>query len=244
MNRDETLTRVLEMAPEIVKHPDTDWIAPRDGDKGGTWIGVNTQGVFACLLNAYLPGESLLPDTSGRFRSRGEIIPRILEAGPLKAGLDILESRLEPASYPSFTLIIGDESHRFEYQWLHEGGLVSRKLSGRWNLWSSSGWDSAEVAAWRDCRFQQWQDEGEEYVDTLPSFHLIREEEHEDRSPLMRRSWAATRSITQVRIDTEAGEVQLRYWPQPEPGGGPPATSLSRPLSRPTALEPANTKAP
>jgi hypothetical protein len=244
MNRDEALARGPETPPAVTKHANLEWMAPRDSDKGGTWAGVNTRGVFACLLNAYLPGESLLPDTSGRFRSRGEIIPRILESGGLQAGLDYLETMLEPSDYPSFTLIVGDSDRQFEYQWLRKGGLASRELEGRWNLWSSSGWDSTEVKAWREHRFQRWLDDGEEHLDSLPSFHLIREPGHEERSPLMQRSWSATRSITQLRVDAASDEVELRYWPQPTPESGPPSTSLVRPLIHETAEEPADAKAP
>lgn len=242
MNRDEALSRLPENTPEVTRGSVSTWIAPSDGDRGGTWAGVNTHGVVACLLNAYLPGESLLPDTTGRFRSRGEIIPSILERGPLEQGLEWFENELVPVDYPSFTLILGDLERRIELSWLREGGVLSTPLEGRWNLWSSSGWDSREVIAWREKRFAQWRAEGELYTDTLPAFHLICEAGHEERSPLMRRSWSGTRSITQLRVDGEAGNVELRYWPDPQPESTAPAVHIEEPLADEWSREPADTR--
>ncbi len=232
MNRDEALIRAPELRPEIMHAPDgVAWIAPRDSERGGTWMGVNNYGVVACLLNAYQPGESLLPDTTGRFRTRGEIVSTLLAQGDGRAARRWLRDSLDPHAYPSFTLLVASPEGAVSWEWLGEHGPAETELVEDWVLRSSSGWDSLDVRLWREERFAQWRREGEPHVGTLPSFHLIQEPGHAERSPLMRRSWSATRSITQARILPESGRVELRYWPEPAPDSREPGAHCSLPLA-------------
>ncbi len=231
MNRDEALTRAPELRPQIVDAGDgVRWVAPRDSERGGTWMGVNNHGVVACLLNAYRPGESLLPDTSGRFRTRGEIVAGLLSAGEPAAAQRWLRESLDPEAYPSFTLIVAGPGEAVCYEWLGEGPPRVELLTDEWTLRSSSGWDSDEVRRWRERRFAAWRQEGGTHFGTLPSFHLLQEAGHEDRSPLMRRAWAATRSITQARIQLGTGRIELKYWSSPAPQSREPSAHCSLPL--------------
>lgn len=224
MNRDETLIRGPEVAPSVHRpEGDAPWMAPRDSDKGGTWMGVNAHGVIACLLNAYLPGESLLPDTSGKFPSRGEIIPALLEAGDGPEGLSWLLQTFNPEAYPSFTLLVVTPEKSVSYEWLHRGSPEVVEFDSEWFIRSSAGWDSQEIRQWREDRFAKWQEEGCEKIDTLPTFHILQDPDHLEWSPLMRRDWSATRSITQASVSLADGQVDMRYWPEPtcdskEPG--------------------------
>jgi hypothetical protein len=216
MNRDEALTRAPEMRPEVIEGPNgIDWIAPRDTERGGTWMGVNNYGVTACLLNAYQPGESLLPDTTGRFRTRGEIVPALLASGDGEAARRWLRESLDPHAYPSFTLLVASPERAVSIEWLGEHGPAVEDLSEEWVLRSSSGWDSADVRRWRETRFAEWRAAGEPHFGALPSFHVLQDPDDRERSPLMQRAWAATRSITQARVMPDEGRVELRYWSEP-----------------------------
>lgn len=232
MNRDEALIRAPELSPEILEGPDgVQWIGPRDGERGGMWMGVNNHGVIACLLNAYQPGESLLPDTTGRYRTRGEIVPALLSAGDGRAVQRWLRDSLDPHAYPSFALLIASPEGASSLEWLGEHGPAVTDLSSAWILRSSSGWDSADVRRWREVRFEQWIEAGEPHFGTLPSFHVLQEPDNSERSPLMRRSWSATRSITQARVLTDSGRVELRYWPEPTTETREPMAHCSLPLA-------------
>jgi len=112
-------------------------------------------------------------------------------------------------------------------EWLGEHAPAFTELADEWVLRSSSGWDSLDVRHWRERQFARWRELGEPQFGTLPSFHVLQEPGHEDRSPLMKRSWAATRSITQARVMPESGRVELRYWPEPTPDSREPATHSS-----------------
>ena len=50
-NRDEKLTRKQAAPPRLAVRNGVRFLAPADGDFGGTWIAVNEFGVSACLLN-------------------------------------------------------------------------------------------------------------------------------------------------------------------------------------------------
>ena len=225
MNRDEALTRAPETPPVV--HDISGgghWIAPHDSEQGGTWMGVNSFGVIACLLNAYLPGETLRPDPTGQYRSRGEIIPAVLECGTADAAIAYVANELNPENYPSFNLLIFAPGIGRCITWLRQGELIWQEVDEAWTLRSSSGWDSVEVKKWREGAFEKWRTSGEEMVDHLPKFHLIQEAGHEERSPLMKRDWSETRSVTQVELDLVMGEAVLRYWPDPHPYSEHPDT--------------------
>lgn len=218
MNRDEVSTRAPEIPPSIHESGDApSWIAPRDSERGGTWMGVSTHGVAACLLNAYLPGESLLPDTSGKFLSRGAIIPALLESGDAEESLAWLREEFDPSPYPSFTLLVMSWHGTTTYEWLRQGAPLIREVKEEWMIRSSAGWDSEEVGLWREDRLAQWQNDGCEHYGTLPAFHILQDPEHLDFSPLMKRDWSATRSITQALVDYAQGGVDMRYWAEPSP---------------------------
>jgi len=146
-----------------------------------------------------------------------------------------LNEEFDPARYPSFTLLLYAPEGGRRYQWFRRGRLEPVAADGEWQVYSSSGWDSEPVIQWREREFDKWLDQGAPMVDTLPKFHILRREGDEEKSPLMERSWSATRSITQAAVDRGAGLAELRYWPSPTPASGPPAAVLQSPLHRQSA---------
>ena len=54
MNRDEARSRAEEHPPtRTAEGGSPPILCPRDGQRGGTWIGVNGAGLVGCLLNLY-----------------------------------------------------------------------------------------------------------------------------------------------------------------------------------------------
>jgi hypothetical protein len=237
MNRDEALVRAPEVPPKTTILPTgVHWTAPRDSEKGGTWMGLNNYGVVGCLLNAYQPGESLLPDPNSRYRSRGEIIPRLLEHTRASEAIAAFQERFTEEAYPSFHLYVVCPQSAICVTWLRGHALQVDEITEPWVIRSSSGWDSAEVAQWREERFRAWIEAGTPRRGTLPEFHVLQEPGREDYSPLMKREWSATRSITQAVVDPGAGELALRYWPQPTPETAGPTSCVH--LKTPAGLRP------
>lgn len=98
-NRDEKRTRKPAVPPQLQTRNDTRYIAPSDGDHGGTWIAANERGMSLCLLNGTPNAERFL-----HSRSRGHLIPELIAAQTL---WEVCERIANPnlACYAPFTLI-------------------------------------------------------------------------------------------------------------------------------------------
>ena len=97
-NRDEFLARpATDPAPSA----DGRWLAPRDLQAGGTWLGVNAGGLFVGVTN-----RSGGPRDAAR-RSRGLLVLDALES-PDAATLHRRLAALDPAAYNGFHLAYAD----------------------------------------------------------------------------------------------------------------------------------------
>ena len=229
MNRDEYRSRAPEGPPAIHRGDDgkAAWVGPSDGQSGGTWIGASDTGIVACLLNIYDADETAPPASTDR-PSRGDIIPRLLAAGPADRAVNWLLEKFAPADYAPFRLLIGRVDSRTIYTWPGSGRIEADDVPDGWSLLTSSSWNAAEVAAWRREQFEGWVTDGAIIAGELPTYHLLQPEGLADRSPLMARELTATRSITQVALDGPGGKTIVRYWPEPstETLGQPPHTAV------------------
>ncbi|GAB4197943.1 MAG: NRDE family protein [Wenzhouxiangellaceae bacterium] len=93
-------------------------IAGLDELAGGTWFGVNDQGVFASVLNRR---GSLGPDE--QRRSRGELVLEALDHAAAEDAATALAD-LSPAAYRGFNLIIGDAHGLFWLRHADDGNAV------------------------------------------------------------------------------------------------------------------------
>lgn len=211
MNRDEARSRGPELPPEIFRHGAISWVAPRDSERGGSWIGANSLGVVACVLNGYLPGDDAPPAPLEGFRTRGEIVPRLLKLGDAGSMRNELVAALDPTAFPSFTLLLATTESVEAYFWSGEGTLQRDRFRDNWHMVTSSSWNTGAVCAWRRRAFDRWL-KSRGMRDGIPEFHLLHPEGQFQSSPLMDREFAATRSITQVEI--REGTLVMRYWPR------------------------------
>lgn len=216
MNRDEARTRAPERPPAIFGQENFPgkWMAPIDGEAGGTWIGVNAHGVAACLLNAYLPGQMLArPKVPSTF-SRGTIVPAVLAQGDGEHVRKWMTEKFDPSPYDSFQLVVVWLEGGVRWIWSGSEYLKRLPCQDEWTLVSSSLWKSDAVLAWRRKAFEQWRNAGSKRRGHLPTFHLLQAEGKEEWSPMIDREWSCTRSITQVHVDGRTRRSVLRYWPR------------------------------
>ena len=114
-NRDERLGRAAEGWAPRTTPGGVHWVGPRDVRAGGTWIGLSAHGLLAALTNYHAP--------SGRYpdperRSRGELVPRALEAPSVAAARSALAA-LDPAAWNPFHLVVADADAAF--LWWYDG---------------------------------------------------------------------------------------------------------------------------
>ncbi|WP_144799147.1 NRDE family protein [Halorubrum depositum] len=121
-NRDEALDRPSE--PPTVRDPAGDdgvrYVAPRDAEAGGTWIGFSESGVAVAVTNRWLDA-----DRDGD-RSRGLLVRDCLETDSAETAVRAVERELEKRSYDGFNLVIADDAAAFLLS--YDGGLAVTRL--------------------------------------------------------------------------------------------------------------------
>jgi uncharacterized protein with NRDE domain len=121
-NRDELLDRAWE--PPAAHWPDQpDVTAGRDRSGGGTWMGVNRQGVVAAVLNR--PGS--LGPAAGK-RSRGELPLRAL-AHPTAADAATAIAALDAGLWRSFNLVLADQQGAWFVRGLGHGRPAAQAMT-------------------------------------------------------------------------------------------------------------------
>lgn len=117
-NRDEALDRPAD--PPAVREGDSPYVAPRDAEAGGTWIGLTESGTVVAVTNRWLDA-----DRDGD-RSRGLLVRDCLEAGSAEAAVRTVERDIDERSYDGFNLVIADDVAAFFLA--YDGGLVITRL--------------------------------------------------------------------------------------------------------------------
>ena len=102
-NRDEKVTRAAALGPRILERGGVRFIAPIDGDFGGTWIGANEFGLSLCLLNGAGPSR-------GRT-SRGLLVLDLLTSVTAAEATERLLA-IDPSAYGPFTLLMIERGGR------------------------------------------------------------------------------------------------------------------------------------
>jgi len=140
MNRDEQLSRMAALPPEVFTHGALRALYPHELN-GGTWVGVNEAGLALALINWYSQPQS----KSGKIASRGEVIPALLAADTMVEVGELLAS-LDVGAMNPFRLIVASSRERSLREWRSSGGALDTVMFP-WKRahWFSSGFDEAEA---------------------------------------------------------------------------------------------------
>lgn len=202
-NRDERRTRAAEEPPREYEAAGMRFLAPRDGEGGGTWIAVNELGFAACILNLY---QAEGPLDAVDARSRGRLVRDLADC----SGVDELALRTRAellAPYRPFTLLgmePGRPARRIDWN-----GRARRENDEVHPPLVSSSVDVEGATATRRTLHARLSAE----LDDPRAAHLAFHASHADgpgpRSVCMHRDDAETRSLTHVIV--APGEVRLRH---------------------------------
>jgi hypothetical protein len=216
-NRDELTTRPPALLPRVRQLGAISATYPIDPWSGGTWVAVNDAGLAVTLLNRSAsprwrtgtPGmarPAAVPRTRV-FRSRGQIVPRLVSAATLPAVLQGIRL-LQPAEYAGFHIVAiqGDE-----LVLATSNGTTIDITEGR--LWrpmmftsSSLGDDAAE--RFRRPLFETLVLQSTDPVIGQRHFHAHRWPHCPSFSVRMSRADARTVSQSIVSVDRTAGDFQ------------------------------------
>ena len=207
-NRDERHTRKPALPPRIHERSDVRFIAPIDGDHGGSWIGVNQFGLSLCLLNRYQDVEQ---SVAGSKKSRGLLLAGLMDARSREeVNSRVLEtdlSRFEP-----FTLVALEPQKKALL--VHWTGLeCASDLDGEEAMpLTSSSYDPVGAGESRMRCFERRVSGPGKTAELLFGFHASHEPVRGPYSTCMHRDDARTVSFSWIRV--VAGKLEFRYHPQ------------------------------
>jgi hypothetical protein len=219
-NRDESDSRRAALPPERRVFGRRQAVMPVDPESRGTWIGVNDAGLTMTVLNGYQgpvsgpgadPAEPVPPPPA---RSRGTIVPSLLDAGDVSEALRRARA-LQPGEYASFRLVmvgrgeIGDLASNGET-------LIERHEAwdGEPRLFTSSGLGDQLVDPPRRSLFEALLlRPGADLLAVQEAYHRHSWPDAPHLSVCMRRPGASTVSFTRVEVDGSRAIVSYHSGP-------------------------------
>jgi len=214
MNRDERRGR-----PELNRLRQSKRLCyPVDIPSDGTWVGANREGLVLALLNRYQDAEEYAAPSRAP-RSRGEIIPRLLELETQEALVAELQG-WDCSAYSPFDLVISGPERLTQWVWDGRASYPQEPQQSAF-LRSSSSEHAHRALSFRQQRFDQFvarmqaEDTScDQLADrVLNDFHLGSRDADPEIDAFMARAQTHTKSITQLLADQSL--VAIRYWPEP-----------------------------
>ena len=204
-NRDEKKVRSRALPPASFQVNGYTLLFPKDGQAGGSWIGVNENGHSAVLLNGAFEKHDPAPPY---HKSRGLVFLDIL-ASPdlLLAFQNIRLENIEP-----FTIILWNGEKLAECRWDALQKHVRMLDAAKNHVWSSSTLYADEIVSKRNELYSAWQS-----LHPLPSaddiirFHFSEgDEDTKNGLRLNRNNLMLTVSITQVELTPAS--CKMKYY--------------------------------
>ena len=206
MNRDEQRSRGAALPPAIHQMGDLALLYPQEAG-GGTWIGGNSRGNLLALINWYAVETRGFGEKS---RSRGEIIPQMLQETLLEATSDALK-HFDFAGIHPFRLFGFFPEERQIREWRWDAKALAVKFH-EWSRrhWFSSSWSDERAEAERGSACERtWREDLTDPAAWLRELHASHIPEPGPFSICVHRQDAATISYTEVRWDR--GQLQMGY---------------------------------
>ena len=203
-NRDERRTRAAAHPPRVLP-TEVSWATyPRDPESGGTWIGVNDDGLVAALLNR--------TGTQNQSRvsppSRGSFVPALLSCASIAQAMNLYDT-LDVSRFEPFRIVLAHRS------------IVAVLTGNRTNhpaelfrlvrpvMFTSSSLGDAIVEPPRRRLFEQLVLGGDDWLHGQFQFHRHRWAKRPEVSVHMSRQGAAT--VSRTTIDVTSKNVDLQY---------------------------------
>ena len=229
-NRDERRSRKAALPPEIHVRGDTRFIAPLDGDFGGSWLAVNEYGLTLAIENGYTDLDDLAHEPAEGFTSRGLLLTSLADCQSSAAVLRRIEGQ-DLHRHRSFLLTVFDhDGTGLLARWVRGLLSVDRELERLVPIISSS-FETDEVRRSRRDVFQRMRKETKAGRAEL---HLAYHESHLPRkgpySTCMHRPDARTLSFSRIQVDER--EARFHYVPHSPCRGRPSGEPVTIPRRR------------
>ena len=205
-NRDELKTRLPALPPKRAEREGVAYLAPVDGNYGGTWIFANALGLSACLLNYYPEGSGPL---SVRALSRGLLMTSLADCPDFSS----IRNRLAPVDLTPYRpfLLLAFQPDLPVSLWKWDGANLAYEPDADQALpFTTSSYRSRQVEAARRETFHamMWGG-GAVTPENLLQFHQSHEPDRGAYSVCMQRKDAETQSLSRIGIGE--GHVCFAY---------------------------------
>jgi len=207
-NRDERRTRKPALGPRRSVLRGVAFIAPVDGDQGGSWIAVNEFGLTLCLLNRY---EIAPPERDRIFTSRGLLLTSLIAASSCREVRDGVTAT-ELGTFQPFTLAVTAVGEpELVLDWNGSVCQVRDDAENQRPLVSSS-LKNPEIGRTRRAQFDDLRlNRGRVDPELLNEFHRSHLPERGPYSVCMHRDDAVTVSLSVVKVQPEL--IEFVYHP-------------------------------
>lgn len=207
-NRDEQRTRRVAIEPVEERRHGVRFLAPIDGDRGGTWLSVNEYGLALCLLNDACLSHRVAAVPSPNV-TRGAIPLALVDSSTAQEACERL-AKTNLAPFATFTLAIAEPGLPVALAEWNGAELAILPYGDPYLPLISSSFQQEAVRAYRQAEFRRLGDPGE--------FHRSHAGGPSAFSPCMHRDDAETVSHAQIQV-TDA-DIILTYV------GGPPCRGI------------------
>jgi len=203
-NRDVPFARKPALPPKTFVEDGVKLTYPKDGEAGGTWIGLSDKNRLICLLNG---GFEYHTSRASYRMSRGLILKAMLKADDL---LDFIK-KLDLTDIEQFTLAVVDWQNQLQlYEFVWDGSEKHlKKLPQVPQIWSSSTLYDPSVKKMRQAWFKKWQTSNDFTTENILKFHHTAGVGDCNIDVMMNRGLGGTVSITSVKKTKE--KIKLDY---------------------------------
>lgn len=229
-NRDERRSRKPARGPALDTRDGIRFVAPVDGDFGGSWLAVNEYGVTLAIENGYTDLDDAAHRPDEGFTSRGLLLTSLTTCRSSAEALRRIEG-LDLHRYRSFLLTVFEpDGTGLLARWIRGLLSVDRELESLVPIISSS-FETDEVRLSRQELFRRMRDEaGRDETELYLAFHESHLPRRGAYSPCMHRTDARTVSFSHVQVDER--EARFGYVPHPPCQGRPTGPPVRMALAR------------
>jgi hypothetical protein len=201
-NRDERRTRAAGRPPRV-RTTEKSWAAyPEDPVSGGTWVGVNGDGLVVALLNRTAPAAA----RRGAPRSRGTIAPLLLSCASIAHAVQAYEA-LDVRAFEPFRLVMVQRAAVAVADATYPAVQIASLASPM--MFTSSSLGDALVEPPRRRLFEQLVLAADDWLHGQSRFHRHRWTSRSEISVNMAREDAAT--VSRTTIDVTSSAIDLAY---------------------------------
>lgn len=216
-NRDELRSRPRGAVPMIhTLASGAQGLWPIDPVGGGTWIATSQRGLVLTLLNGNPEHPPPLPPDSTR-RSRGELIPMLIDAPDARAAINEL-TKVDLTRFAPLRLVAAHAHGVIDVVWDGADRRI-REHPHEPVCFASSGLGDA-LAADRLPLFAAWFSARKIGPEAQDAFHAHQWPQRQHLSVMMSRADAHTVAVTSVQVET-CGPVTMRHRDLLAPEGTP-----------------------